>query len=300
MVNAFLNYKPEFTEIDTAYMYSGGESETMLGAMSSWKEKGKMASKLNPWDGKNYKEESLRDQMSTVLKRLQSDSIDLVYLHAPDHGTDIEETMRVMNALHREGAYTRLGLSNYSSWEVARCVEICRKHDWLAPSVYQGMYSALTRNVEDELIPCLRNYGISFYAYSPLAGGILTGKYKFEEEKEKTISVGRFNGVGWDKVYRQRYWKKEHFDQIEGLKLLLEQVYPGEGVTVPEAAFRWLYHHSRLEGGAGDCVVLGSSRPDQLDTNMELVNKPALDKAVVDYFSNWWKSTRNLCPKYFR
>lgn len=145
-----------------------------------------------------------------------------------------------------------------------------------------------------------RHYGISFYAYSPLAGGILTGKYRFEQDQEKSISTGRFNGVGWDKVYRDRYWKKEHFDQLEELKVLLSQVYPDQEVSIPEAAYRWIYNHSKLSGEHGDCVVIGASRLEQLQMNMELSQKPPLDKAVVKFFNNWWNSTKHLCPKYFR
>lgn len=179
-------------------------------------------------------------------------------------------------------------------------MELCKKNGWIQPTVYQGMYSALTRTVEDELFPCLRYYGISFYAYSPLAGGLLTGKHKFEQAKDQTIATGRFNGVGWAKVYKDRYWKKEHFDQIEALKLLLEEVYPGEQVTVPEAAFRWIYNHSKLSAEHGDCVILGASRQEQLDMNLRLSLKPALEKPVVQFFNQWWESARSMCPKYFR
>jgi len=301
MVDAFLGHNSICRHIDTAFMYTGGDSEKIIGKMTAWRQNnGSVATKLNPWDGKNYKEESLREQISICLERLESENVDLLYLHAPDHNTDIEETMRVMNDLYTAGKYSRLGLSNYSSWEVARTLEICRKNNWIQPTVYQGMYSCLTRSVEEELIPCLRHYGISFYAYSPLAGGLLTGKYTYEQAKEKTISVGRFNGVGWDKVYRDRYWKKEYFDQIEGLKVLLKETYPDEDVTVAEAAFRWIYNHSKLSGEHGDCVILGASSLTQLKINLELGDKPGLDKSVVKYFDNWWNQTKHLCPRYFR
>jgi len=274
--------------------------ETSLGNMESWKTSGTIATKVNPWEGKNFAEKSLREQISGCLKRLQVESVELLYLHAPDHKTDLEETLRVLNDIFREGKFKKLGLSNYSSWQVSRCMEICRRQGWVAPSVYQGMYSALTRSVEEELFPCLRFYGIAFYAYSPLAGGMLTGKYKFDQEKDNSIATGRFNGLKMDKVYKQRYWKKEHFDQIEALKVLLAEVYPEEEVSVPEAAYRWIYNNSKLSGEKGDCVIIGASRPEQLTMNMDLSQKPPLDKAVVDFFDNWWNGTKQFCPKYFR
>merc|ERR1719357_962230 len=98
------------------------------------------------------------------------------------------------------------------------------------------MYSAVTRQVEDELLPCLRYHGIAFYAYSPLGGGILTGKYKFDQQENKSISKGRFNGIGWDKVYRERYWKEEHFAAMEKLKELLSFHHPEQEVSLPSAA----------------------------------------------------------------
>jgi len=300
MVSAFINYREDFQHIDTALMYTNGDSETALGKMDSWKSGGTMATKINPWEGKNYKEKSLREQIGGCLKRLEVNCVELLYLHAPDHNTEIEETLRVLNDIHGEGKFKKLGLSNYSSWQVARCMELCRSKGWVAPSVYQGMYSALTRSVEEELFPCLRFYGIAFYAYSPLAGGMLTGKYQFDQEKEKSISTGRFNGLKMDNIYRQRYWKKEHFDQIEALKVLLAEVYPGEEVGVPEAAYRWIYNNSKLSGERGDCVIIGASRLEQLQMNMELSQKPPLDKAVVEFFNNWWTQTKQFCPKYFR
>ena len=162
------------------------------------------------------------------------------------------------------------------------------------------MYSAVTRQVEAELIPCLRYYNIRFYAYSPLGGGILTGKYDFEQDEKKTIEVGRFNGIGWDKIYRDRYWKKEHFEAIARLRELLAEHHGGEEVGVAEAAFRWIYNHSALDGEKGDAVILGSSRLTQLETNLALAGKGPLAAPVVQFMDDWWQSTKHLCPNYFR
>ena len=130
---------------------------------------------------------------------------------------------------------------------------------------------------------------------------MLSGKYKFEENEDKKIAKGRFNGIGWDKVYRDRYWKQEHFHAIEKLKDLLAQHHTEEDISIPEAAFRWMYHHSKLDGDKGDCVVLGASRPEQLEMNLKYsMNENTLAKPVVDFFEEWWSSTKHLCPTYFR
>jgi len=303
MLDLCLASGPGFKGLDTAYMYCGGKSETMLGEMPAWKGAAAMATKINPWDGKNLGAASVREQVETCLKRLQVPSVEIMYLHAPDHATPLAETLAAMDQLHREGKFSQLGLSNYSSWLVNEVVNVCKANNWLAPTVYQGMYSAITRQVEEELLPCLRYHGIAFYAYSPLGGGILSGKYKFEQEPgkgENSITKGRFNGVGWDKVYRERYWKQEHFSAMDTLASLLATHHPEEEVTVAGAAFRWIYHHSALDGSLGDCVVLGASRTEQIRMNLELSRAGPLAEPVVAFFDDWWKSTKHLCPVYFR
>ena len=81
---------------------------------------------------------------------------------------------------------------------------------------------------------------------------------------------------------------------------LLAQHHPGEEITVPGAAFRWIYNHSLLDGNHGDAVVLGASRMEQLNTNLELSKTEPLHKEVVSFMDDWWKSTKHLCPIYFR
>ena len=80
--------------------------------------------------------------------------------------------------MYKEGLLGRFGISNFPAWQVAQVCELCDRHGWKKPDVYQGLYSALQRNVELELFPCLRKYGIAFYEYNPLAGGMLTDKYQ--------------------------------------------------------------------------------------------------------------------------
>ena len=301
MTKTFLAFNETFKHIDTALMYSGGKSESLLGEMNCWKDGvGLLDDKINPWDKKNFGEESIRKQVDTCLGRLKVDSVEIMYLHAPDHNTPLEETLAVMDKLFKEGKFRQLGLSNYSSWLVAEVVNLCKANNWVKPTAYQGMYSAITRQVEEELIPCLRYHNIAFYAYSPLGGGILSGKHKFEQGENKSIAKGRFNGVGWDKVYRERYWKQEHFLAMEKLKELLAEHHPEENVSIPEAAFRWIYNHSLLDGTKGDCVVLGVSRMEQLTMNLEMTKAGPLKKEVVDFMDEWWKTTKHLCPTYFR
>ena len=122
-----MNFDPSYRHLDTALMYSGGKSEAIIGDMDSWRQVGGLVDdKINPWDKKNFGEESIRSQVETCLSRLKTPSMEVLYLHAPDHNTPLETTLRVMDTLHKEGKFKQLGLSNYSSWLVSEVVNICK------------------------------------------------------------------------------------------------------------------------------------------------------------------------------
>uniref|UniRef100_A0A3Q3GS11 Aldo-keto reductase family 7, member A3 (aflatoxin aldehyde reductase) n=1 Tax=Labrus bergylta TaxID=56723 RepID=A0A3Q3GS11_9LABR len=285
MVKTFLGRG--HNRVDTAFMYMDGKSETIIGGMNLPKTVS-IATKANPWDGKTLKPESVRSQIETSLQRLQTDCVDLFYLHAPDHQNPIEDTLRACNELHKEGKFKEFGLSNYASWEVAEIVCICRHNNWIVPTVYQGMYNATTRQVETELLPCLRNYGIKFYAYNPLndfysIGGLLTGKYHFED-KDGSQPTGRFFGNSWAKAYRDRYWKLSHFQAIDLVLNALETAYGSNKPSMTSAAMRWMYHHSQLKGDLGDGVIIGMSSMEQLQQNLAAA----------------WNLVAHDCPNYFR
>ncbi|XP_060766457.1 aflatoxin B1 aldehyde reductase member 2-like isoform X2 [Neoarius graeffei] len=201
MVRVFL--ERGHSELDSAFMYTDGEAETLIGAMQL-PPAVRISTKANPWDGKTLKPESVCSQLETSLKRLRAQSIDIFYLHAPDHENPILDTLRTCNELYKEGKFKEFGLSNYASWEVAEIHSICKHNSWVLPTVYQGMYNAITRQVETELLPCLRHFGMRFYAYNPLAGGLLTGKYQYED-KDGAQPSGRFFGDARAAVYRDSW-----------------------------------------------------------------------------------------------
>ena len=192
-------------ELDSARMYGGGSSEELVGQLD-WQKRGfQMETKLFPTAGKGmsahtaeewtHRPEDVRAGLMASLKALQTDKIEMFYLHGPDRATPFEETMREVDALHREGKFNRFGLSNFFAWEVAQICEIAEKNGWVKPSAYQGIYNAFHRGVEPELMPCLRHYGIALYSFQPLAGGFLTGKYS--RETESFSDSPRFDPKGW-------------------------------------------------------------------------------------------------------
>ncbi len=279
-------------EIDTAHTYCDGKTERMLGRLlpAAGARQFYTASKVSPWNDGGLEPRQVEKQFAEILERLGRERIDLLYLHAPDLDTPVARTLEACHELHAAGRFTEFGLSNYAAWQVAEVVELCRRHGWMEPRVYQGMYNALTRDVERELFPCLRNYGLRFYAYNPLAGGLLTGKYR---DLDALPDSGRFT----EKThYRERYWKREYFDVLRGLDDACRE----RGLTPTEVALGWLVNHSRLAAESGDGIILGVSKLEHLEANLAASRTPALDPALIEILDRGWEIIKPDCFRYFR
>nr|XP_020020978.1 aflatoxin B1 aldehyde reductase member 3-like [Castor canadensis] len=300
-VRAFLDRG--HTEIDTAFAYTDGQSETLLGGMGLGLGRSgckvKIATKANTLDGKSLKADSLRFQLETSLKRLQCPKVDIFYLHMPDFNTPVEETLQACNQLHKEGKFVELGLSNYAAWQVAEICTLAKKNGWIMPTVYQGMYNGISRKVETELFPCLRHFGLRFYAFNPLAGGLLTGKHKYED-KDTQQPVGIFFGHRFAEFLRNRYWKEDHFKAVALVDKALQVAYGTNTPSLTSAALRWMYHHSQLQASHGDAVILGMSSLKQLEQNLVAVEEGPLEPAVVEAFDQAWNLVVHESDNYFR
>ncbi len=228
------------------------------------------------------------------LSALRSETVDLYYLHWPDRSTPLKDTLSALKELYDEGKFSRWGLSNFEANDVVRVCDMCKEMNILAPSVYQGMYNPLTRRVEEELLPVLRNMGISFYSYNPLAGGVLTGKHLLTQK----MSSGRFNSdTFWGKNYIDRYWNSSYFEAVEQLK----KVCSSHSLSLTEASLRWLQLHSALVGELGDAIILGFSSKVQLEENLRAAEIEAeLPIEVQVAFEDAWEMTKSSCPPYFR
>ena len=279
-------------ELDTAHQYCDGKTEEMLGVLLPPEKRKNLtiASKVNPWNDRGLRPDQIEKQMGEILSRLETEFIDLLYLHAPDLDTPVEQTLERCFELFQQGKFKSFGLSNYASWQVAEVVEICRRNGWMEPSVYQGMYNSLTRDVERELFPCLRNYGISFYAYNPLAGGLLTGKYQSIDEIPDS---GRFT---LSNSYQSRYWKQEYFEVLQKLgKACLDF-----DLKPTDAALSWLVNHSKLSAEHGDGIIIGVSKIEHLKQNMAAFTHAPLDQSILDILDRGWEIIKPNCFRYFR
>jgi aflatoxin B1 aldehyde reductase len=280
-----------YREIDTAHKYTGGASEEILGRLLTPERRSRvfLATKAHPLGVGALAPEPLARQVETSLQRLRTDHVDLLYLHAPDAKTAIESTLEACDELFRAGKFRELGLSNYAAWQVADICHLCGRNGWVVPSVYQGRYNAITRDVEGELFPALRRFGLRFYAYNPLAGGFLTGRYRQIDEPPKE---GRFVIKS---SYRERFWNRSYFDALE----VLREAAAREDLAMVPVALRWLLRHSRLKGACGDGVILSASSLAQWENNLDSLGGD-LPEGLREAADRAWDRARQDCPSYFK
>jgi aflatoxin B1 aldehyde reductase len=232
-----------------------------------------------------HKAESLLASLDKSLAELGTDCVDIFYLHAPDRSVPFTETLEAVNRAHKQGKFIQLGLSNFTAFEVAEVVMHCKYNNWVRPTIYQGMYNAITRGIETELIPVCRRYGLDIVVYNPVAGGFFSGKYKTSEVPKE----GRYSdSVGiMGPAYRKRYFKDVTFDALR----LVEPVVEKHNLTLIETALRWVIHHSDLniKDGGNDGLVIGVSSQQQLESNLKDVEKGPLPDEVVKALDEAWK-----------
>ncbi|EXJ79234.1 oxidoreductase [Capronia epimyces CBS 606.96] len=288
-----------YNEVDTARAYIDGGQEAFT-REAHWKERGlKLATKCHPSNPGGHKPESLRATLETSLKELGTDTVDIFYLHAPDRSVPFEDTLRECDALFKEGKFVQLGLSNYAAWEVAEIWNIANERHWVKPTIYQAMYNAITRDLETELLPALRKYGLDLVVYNPLAGGIFSGKYK---SKSDIPAEGRFANVSErsGKMYRQRYFHDATFSALQHIEPVVKQ----HNLTLVETALRWVVHHSVLKlpsKGGNDGIIIGVSSLSQLHQNLADLEKGPLPDEVVRVLDEAWELyLKAKGPTYWR
>lgn len=295
------------TEVDTARAYGEGTSEQYLGKLD-WQGKGlKMETKIFPTvifpaamlkmanrESISHSPEDLRKSLDISLKALKTNTLEMWYLHAPDRTTPFEVTMKAVNDLYKEGKFKRFGISNFMAWEVAEIIGICKANGYVQPVVYQGVYNAIHRSVEPELLPCLRKFGIAFYGFNPLGGGFFTGRYTSQSDEVEKGS--RFDPERWQgKSYRGRYWNEQYFKALDIIKAAADK----EGLTMAEVALRWMSHHSQLKREHGDAVLIGASSLNHIEQNLIDLEKGPLPDDIVKALDEAWEVVRPSASKYW-
>ena len=291
-VHSFIEYFLEagFDELDTAYVYNEGLCEKILGdALKNIKMPYKIATKVNPRISGRLDGNAAYKQVNESLNRLKHKSVDVVYLHFPDPATPVVDVLQAMEDLHKQGKFKELGLSNYPAWMVSDVWHICNEKGWVKPTVFEGIYNPLTRNAEKELNACLDHFGLRFYAYNPLAGGLLTGRY---DDFEQEPSDGRFTHRP---NYQKRYWKKSFFEAVKLIKCTAES----DKISLVDAVYRWLAFHSMLNGQRGDAIIIGASKMNHLRQNIEALKAGPLTESILQAFEEAWNICRIDSPEYY-
>lgn len=252
------------TFFDTAPVYGFGGSETLLGeALRGRRDAVTLASKCGLlWDDsrtirRDLSAEAVRNDLENSLRRLQTDRLDLLQLHWPDHETPLEETAGVLEEFLKAGKVRYLGLTNFSVTDTERMAEM------LPISSYQGLYNALERNptgyhaetleyrTEKEILPLCLARGLAFFPYSPLFQGLLTDGFRFTEGFAPDDIRVHNPELGGDRLAR-------HLEARAALKAVADRA----GLSLTHLALCWLTHNRAVTS-----VICGAQNPDQIAEN---------------------------------
>jgi aflatoxin B1 aldehyde reductase len=224
------------------------------------------------------------------LSLLKASKVDVYYLHMPDEDTPMEETVDTIQELYRLGKFQRFGLSNFLPEDVRKIHAYAKSTGGIAPTVYQGHYNCFARSIEQSLFPTLRELGMSFYAYSPLAGGLFA---KDPDDLRSKRRVGRFyNSARGDSMYSAMYNKPSIIEGLREWRMIAEEA--GEKPAI--LAYRWVVFHSAMTVQNGDAVIIGARKPLQLEETLEGLKAGPLDGNIVRRIEVLWKSIENDAP----
>lgn len=279
--------------IDTANGYAGGESERILGrVLAGRRDQVLLASKAgiphpDAAGAPPLSRSALRACVEGSLRRLETDVIDLFYLHQPDRATPLAETIAAVAELAGEGKIRALGVSNYAAWQIAEIDQLARALGSPRPVVAQQLYNLLARRIEDEYAEFAMTSGILTMVYNPLAGGLLTGRYRYDSRPNS----GRFGDSRVASMYQQRYWQQPLFDAVERLGAVAAQA----GIGIVELALRWL--SSRPVTGA---ALVGGSSVAHLQANLDALAAGPLPEEIVQACERETDPLRGVMPAYNR
>ena len=234
--------------LDTADIYAKGASERMVGQLikadrARWVLATKVANPMS--DEPNDRGTSRRWITQAVehsLRRLDTDFIDLYYLHRDDESTPMEETVAAMGRLIDQGKVLHWGLSNFRAWRLARMVEVARQMGVPQPVALQPPYSAMTRGIEVELLPACAHYGLGALTYSPMARGVLSGKYAPEAAPPADSRAARA-----DRRLMQTEWRPESLRLAQDFTAHAQS----RGVAPSQLAIAWALNNRLVTGVIG-------------------------------------------------
>lgn len=242
---------------DTADVYAAGQSEEVLGAaLASRRGEVVIATKVRSRMGKALLQAGLSKRnihyaIDQSLSRLGTDWVDLYIAHAEDPHTPLEETLEALDAVVRAGKARYIGFSNWAPWKVAAAMEMQKANGWARFSHGQVYYSLVGRDVERDTVPMARHYGLGLTCWSPLGGGLLSGRYTRETAPSGDDRLATFDFIPTDKA--------KAFDILDAVR----EIAAGLGASPAQVALAWL-----LTRPAVSSVIVGASKPAQLADNL--------------------------------
>src|ERR1700687_1186191 len=262
--------------IDTADAYNGGNSEQVVRrAISNTRHNWVLATKLATMMAYDHNLDGLSRRCVLQaayesLKRLGTDTIDIYYLHKEDHSTPLEETVRAMGELIQQGKVRYFGVSNYRAWRVAEICNICDRLGIDRPVASQPYYNAMNRMPEVEHFPACSYYGLGIVPYSPLARGVLTGKYRPDAPPDKDTRAGRN-----DTRMMQTEWRPESLKLAQEIRQHAE----ARGITAGQFAVSWVLNSSFVSA-----VIAGPRTEAHWDDYLRALDYrfAAEDEALID------------------
>jgi aryl-alcohol dehydrogenase-like predicted oxidoreductase len=258
--------------LDTANIYTGGRSEETIGqALKGRRERFFIATKVGMSTGEDPNERgasrtNLFNGIANSLRRLQTDFIDLYYMHRWDPNTPIEETLRALDDLVRAGKVRYIGCSEYAAYQLDHANLLAEVHGWTPFAVIQSDYSFLNRGVEQEVLPCCRDRQVGFIPFYPLAGGFLTGKYR----RGQPAPAG---SRGENSKYVQNFMTPANYDLVERLTAWATE----RGHAMNELAIAWLLAQPPVCS-----VIAGVTQIDQLLANAKAADWQLTQDEVLE------------------
>jgi aryl-alcohol dehydrogenase-like predicted oxidoreductase len=246
--------------VDTADVYSEGISEQITGQairnLGIRREEIVLATKVfgSMGDGPNARGASrahITDGVKASLKRLQMDHIDLYQIHGFDSVTPIEETLRALDDLVRQGHVRYVGVSNWAAWHIMKALGLAERHGLARPASLQAYYTIAGRDLEREIVPLLQSEGVGLMVWSPLAGGLLSGKYARDQ---KGAEGDRRTSFEFPPVEQERGWAV-----IDAMRPIAS----AHGVSVAQIALAWLLAQKVVTS-----IIVGAKKPEQLEDNI--------------------------------
>jgi aryl-alcohol dehydrogenase-like predicted oxidoreductase len=241
--------------IDTADVYTKGASETMLGELlqgrrDQWVLATKLGNRMSerPNEG-HYSRSWMLRELDASLGRLRTDRVDILYLHRDFNGMDLEEPLRALDAMIRAGKIRYWGLSNFRGWRIAECVRIAKQLGMPGPTVCQPYYNLLNRMPEVEILPACEHYGVGVTPYSPIARGVLTGKYMPGQKPAQDTRAGRGD---------KRIAETEIREESLVIAQRLQEHAKARGMTLAQFACAWVLAHRAVSS-----VIAGPRTLDQ-------------------------------------